>query len=120
MIDISSPEDASKMSIKPYHPTNLTCKILMFLAGNNGTWCTWGQGFYMPSVQQVFPVGTSEMDQLKYMQNLQNEGLVSGCNCGCRGDYTPTEKGLEFLASDSVKGEQERKRYYKEVNTFGY
>jgi hypothetical protein len=54
----------------------------------------------MPSVQQVFPAGTSEILQYRFMRMLQTKGLVGGCNCGCRGDYTLTLKGLELLSGD--------------------
>lgn len=92
------------MSEKPLHPKTYAGKVLMFLV-DAGRWCTWGPSFYMPSVQQVLPVGTKEFVQLRYMQMLQRKGLVDGCDCGCRGDYEPTEEGLKFLANECVAGE---------------
>jgi hypothetical protein len=89
---------------KPLHPKTHAGEVLMFLA-DAGRWCTWGQGYYMPSVQQVLPVGTKEEVQLRYMQMLQRKGLVGGCDCGCRGDYEPTEEGLKFLENECVNGE---------------
>lgn len=105
---------------KPMHPPKLEEQILMFLAHQNGKWCTYGTGFYMPSVQQVFPIGTSRAKQLKFMQAMQKNGLVGGCDCGCRGDYTVTELGLIVLADSSSCGEQEAKRYLDGDFSFGY
>lgn len=33
------------------------------------------------------------------MGQLMKRGLITGCNCGCRGDYEITAKGLEYLFS---------------------
>ena len=107
-------------SEKPIHPHTVTGKILMFLAYQDGTWATWGPSFYMPSVQQVFPIGTKEETQLRFMKNLQRKSLVGGCDCGCRGDYAPTLQGLQFLANECFYGEQELDRWNKEGFAFGY
>jgi hypothetical protein len=99
---------------KPIHPTKLVTEVLLFLAHQDGRWATWGKGYYMPSVQQVFKVGTTTKAQLKFMQKLQKAGLVGGCDCGCRGDYVPTQAGLELLAKDCISGQQELERWNKE------
>lgn len=107
--------------MRPVHPTSLTTEILMFLAHCKGVWATWGASFYMPSVQQVFPVGTAEKDQLEFMQALQKKGLVGGCDCACRGDYVLTELGLEMLAKDCEIGERKVKEFMKNgYHRFGY
>jgi hypothetical protein len=36
------------------------------------------------------------------MGQLLKRGLVTGCNCGCRGDYEMTVKGREYLEWDSA------------------
>lgn len=105
---------------KPTHPKSITGEILMFLANANGKWATYGCSFYMPTVQSVFRVGTKEEVQLRFMQGLQRKGLVGGCDCGCRGDYTPTPKGLDFLANECFYGEREKIRWEKEGHSFGY
>jgi len=105
---------------KPIHPQTCAGEVLMFLAKQEGDWATWGQCFYMPSVQQVFPVGTKEKTQLRFMQKLQRLGLVGGCDCGCRGDYAPTPEGLKFLADECFIGEQELGRWEKEKFMWGY
>lgn len=105
---------------KPMHPNNITGEILLFLAKNDGEWCTWGKCFYMPTVQGVFRVGTKEKTQLRFMQILQRKGFVGGCDCGCRGDYTPTEKGLQYVAEQCISGEGELKRWQREKFSYGY
>lgn len=90
----------------PFHPVGLSAQILMFLHNCEGTWATYGTGYYMMSVQQVFPVGTNREVQFRFMRRLQNAGLVSGCSCGCRGDYGLTEAGYEYLEKNSKSGAQ--------------
>lgn len=36
------------------------------------------------------------------MGKLINKGYLTGCNCGCRGDYEVTDKGREFLDWDAA------------------
>lgn len=36
-------------------------------------------------------------------KQLVKRGLLDGCTCGCRGDFTVTEKGREFLARKGVE-----------------
>jgi predicted transcriptional regulator len=35
---------------------------------------------------------------IQKMAKLIKRGLVSGCGCGCRGDYEITQKGIEWLS----------------------
>lgn len=105
---------------KPFHPKSFTGQVLMFLAHQDGKWSTWGPSFYMPSVQAVFPIGTSKKVQFRFMRRLQTLGLVGGCDCGCRGDYAPTEDGLKFLANECTVGESELKRWKTEDYMLAY
>ncbi|CAB4124097.1 hypothetical protein UFOVP51_17 [uncultured Caudovirales phage] len=89
---------------KPLHPTSLTTQILMFLLKCKDNWATHGCSFYMPSVQQVFPIGTTEKAQRRFMKRLINDDLVNGYVCGCRGDYEITTKGLDLLMEDCTIG----------------
>ena len=36
------------------------------------------------------------------MGNLIKKGYLTGCNCGCRGDYEVTVKGIVFLNWDDT------------------
>lgn len=62
-------------------------------------WCTHWQyekpedaGWCLP-----IPKGTPDKVALAKMDQLYRKGLVAGCNCGCRGDWVITDKGLERL-----------------------
>lgn len=73
--------------------------ILHFLAQCEGTWVTWGAGYSMPTVRCAMPLGTPEKLQLAKMKQLIKRGWVSGCVCGCRGDFEITEAGWRALAN---------------------
>ena len=61
-------------------------------------WCTCGEGYSMPTVQDCMPKGTPEKLQRAKMKQLIKRGLAEGCSCGCRGDYYITVKGLDYIA----------------------
>lgn len=60
-------------------------------------WSTHGEGYSMPTVQDAMPAGTPHKVQLAKMRQLLKRKLVTGCACGCRGDWTITDEGLDFL-----------------------
>ena len=72
--------------------------ILHFLADRQEVWCNW---FPLPcenSVQNAFPPEVRNTKLvLRKMQSLQKRHLVSGCSCGCRGDYVITDRGLSLI-----------------------
>lgn len=105
---------------KPHWPTKPSTQVLYFLAEQEGEWCTWGTSFNMQTVQACLPIGTTAEAQLRFMQILQKKGLISGCECGCRGDYTVTPEGLDFLAEDCFAGEIKAKEYRAKDEEFGY
>ncbi len=37
------------------------------------------------------------------MTMLMNRGLIGGCDCGCRGDYEITNKGLALIGVERTK-----------------
>jgi hypothetical protein len=37
------------------------------------------------------------------MKSLYKRGLVGGCDCGCRGDFEITDKGLELIGQSRTK-----------------
>ena len=67
--------------------------ILEFLREQDG-WSTWGEGHSMPTVRDAMPDGAPPKLQLAKMRMLMRRGLVDGCDCGCRGDFDLTDKGL--------------------------
>lgn len=86
------------------HPVTVTWQVLMFLKGLDGQWATHGLSMYMPSVQQVFRVGTSEETQARFMSLMLSKEIITGCDCGCRGDYEILDAGLEFLYKELSGG----------------
>lgn len=64
-------------------------------------WATWFAGLKEPgnSVIEVMPQGTSELRARAFMRVLGAKGLVTGCHCGCRGDYVLTDLGVEYVES---------------------
>lgn len=65
----------------------------------SGTWY-WRDGFKPEnSVLRAMPTGTPEKLGLAKMRMLIRRGLVDGCPCGCRGDFTLTAKGRASLAA---------------------
>jgi len=49
------------------------------------------------SVLNAMPIGTPPKVALAKMRALIKRGLVSGCSCGCRGDFELTDKGRLLL-----------------------
>lgn len=64
---------------------------------------TWGESHSMPTVNAAIPDSIPKDRNLilAKMQNLIHRGLVEGCDCGCRGDYVITDKGLAYLEKHS-------------------
>jgi len=72
-----------------------TRPILEFLAKRGGIGCVWWELSYPSfarSVRTVMPPVPDNLALAK-MRQLMRKGLVSGCGCGCRGDFELTEKG---------------------------
>jgi hypothetical protein len=70
--------------------------ILRFIASHDGAWCNWYFG-NARDVHAAFPADVPDKLLLAKMAALMRTGLVSGCDCGCRGDYTITMKGRERI-----------------------
>lgn len=73
----------------------LTIPILEFVASKDH-WCNWYFGDDY-DVRKVMPTGVSPKLVLAKMGKLIRRGYLSGCDCGCRGDYEITEKGIEEI-----------------------
>jgi hypothetical protein len=64
------------------------------------TQATWyWDGSYKPenSVVRAMPEGVTEKLALAKMKAMVRKGLVSGCPCGCRGDFAITDLGRSTL-----------------------
>jgi hypothetical protein len=70
-------------------------------------WGTWFRGDYCNSVLHAMPEGTSDLRARAFMKIIGlKHGLITGCHCGCRGDYVLTYAGQAYLAIESaLKGE---------------
>jgi hypothetical protein len=76
--------------------------ILEFVAVHGGIGCNWFPPILQGttnerSVQNAMPAGVPGSLVRAKMEMLIRRGLVSGCACGCRGDFEITDKGEEFL-----------------------
>jgi hypothetical protein len=67
--------------------------ILELLARTPDKWHNWYFGNER-DVRQAMPPETPEKLVLAKMRMLIRRGLVDGCDCGCRGDFVITPKGL--------------------------
>ena len=46
------------------------------------------------------PIDKPEKIRINKMSSLIDRGLVSGCGCGCRGEYEITLEGIEFITKN--------------------
>lgn len=67
-----------------------------------GTWF-WATD-YKPanSIVNALPQGTTPLRARAVMKRLDDEGLISGCHCGCRGSYILTAKGRKLSNNDQI------------------
>lgn len=71
-------------------------KITSWQSTMGSTWAGCAHG-----VPHAMPQGEATPDKLvrAKMRSLIRRGLVSGCACGCRGDFELTPKGREYVAA---------------------
>jgi hypothetical protein len=81
--------------------------ILRFLAGpydgwSAPGWATWFDDWPRPAntVLHAMPGGVPAKLALAKMRMMIRKGLVDGCGCGCRGDFTLTEKGAALIKAE--------------------
>jgi hypothetical protein len=73
--------------------------ILQLLAKNPGVWHNW----YFDNdknVRTAMPVDVPGKLVIGKMRMLMRRGLVDGCDCGCRGDFEITPKGIAYLQDE--------------------
>lgn len=78
--------------------------ILKELSKHQGNWSTWGDKEYsMPNIQmKTYPAVPTKVFLAK-MKSIIQQGLSGGCDCGCRGDYEITDKGLDLINEKRTK-----------------
>lgn len=90
--------------------------VLEYLYHRQGSWtCLWylyfknnynslnGRGEQVCDVAEAMPLEWSDRKKLALMKVLYKNGLVGGCDCGCRGDFEITDKGLLYLGRKRLK-----------------
>lgn len=80
--------------------------VLEFLRAFEGRWCHWyelGTSWDKLSVRHAMPENTPAKLVLAKMKMLMRRGLVTGCGCGCRGDFEITALGQEYLTKHVQK-----------------
>lgn len=77
--------------------------ILRELAKFQGKWATYGDRQYsMPNIQiNTYPNVPRKL-WLAKMKSIIRQGYSGGCDCGCRGDYEITDKGLELIGEKRI------------------
>lgn len=72
--------------------------VLQFIDSFDGEWCFLSDNATSDrSVLHAMPDGVPIKLALAKMKMLIRRGLVEGCDCGCRGDFTLTKKGKAKL-----------------------
>lgn len=88
-----------------------TKKILEIFAKHQGQWgfcwedgrVSWWDGDQQ-TFEQVFPPGTPiRLIRSKWKNLVSKRKFLGGCDCGCRGDFEITDKGLEFIGQKRTK-----------------
>lgn len=69
------------------------------------TWTFWWDWDDRRGLRSVMPGVPDRVQQAK-LRKLIKRGLVDGCVCGCRGDFTITKKGRAHLAQLREVGEK--------------
>lgn len=80
-----------------------TQAILRFLKQHKGEWVTWWRdgGGGMPTIAEIIPGHVPEKLLLAKLDKLRRKKLITGCSCGCRGDFEITPAGESFLVGPS-------------------
>lgn len=89
---------ADDLHMKASDTTDLA--VLSLLGKNPDSWhMFWEPGPGYLSADPAFAPETPFKVRLAKMRGLVKRGLVDGCTCGCRGDFTITPKGIARLAA---------------------
>lgn len=71
--------------------------IIDFFYSLNGAWGTWFNIDSPNTVVKVFPPNTPDKLVRSKMKSLDKKGFITGCHCGCRGDYELTSKTIDEI-----------------------
>lgn len=96
------------MRLKEKH-LKVAMNVLRYLSFLQGQWTgLWDLYFVNRKDERTYDVAEAMLDytprkRLAMMRVLYRNGLVGGCDCGCRGDFEITDKGLEFIGAKRIK-----------------
>jgi hypothetical protein len=71
--------------------------ILRELAKHQGKWMGWSSNDPTYNIKMTTYPDVPDKVWLAKMKSIMKRGLSGGCDCGCRGDYEITDKGLELI-----------------------
>lgn len=81
--------------------------ILNLLADHQGEWAFWhiDDLSFHSEPGKKYPIAPGFPYKLIHakFKKLYKRGLIGGCDCGCRGDFEITDKGLELIGRPRVK-----------------
>lgn len=83
--------------------------VLDYLYERQAEWtCLWdfcfeGKEDDVSDVSYAMPRNWTPRRRLALMRVLCRNGLVGGCDCGCRGDFEITDQGLELINKPRLK-----------------
>lgn len=87
-------------------PDNLILEALYPYQGSWAFWCNnnelWLGRSETRSIDRTLCIYPRKLVHAKW-KSLVRRGLVGGCDCGCRGDFEITDKGLEKLGKPRIK-----------------
>ncbi len=89
-------------------------EVLNFLADHQGKWTMMWKDYPLPGtcftngghggfVESIFLNHVPYKVALAKMRALMRREFIGGCDCGCRGDFEITDKGLAFIGRPRVK-----------------
>jgi len=67
-------------------------------------WWTTGDGHAMPSLSAVVP-DVPERALEMMLSRMMRDGLITGCDCGCRGDWEILGPGEDMLRDSGYRGD---------------
>lgn len=88
--------------------------ILEFLYPQQGSWTMlWDDNTFSCWINlddkevrkyvDIVPAGTPNKVLRAKMRSLVRRDLIGGCDCGCRGDFEITDKGLALIGKPRIK-----------------
>lgn len=79
-------------------------EILQLFAQYQGEWAFWHENWFVFQSEQHKSKHYIDISDLHLnLRYLYRKGYIGGCDCGCRGDFEITDKGLALLNQSRVR-----------------